>query len=86
MVDQVTDPSMRDEEDEIWAGVGFGPNYYKQVGLVWTIILQQIGIGLNQYLSRDSIGLNQYLSRDSYGLTRYLSTDSIGLNQDLVNI
>lgn len=31
-VDQVTDPKMRDEEDEIWAGVGFGPNFYKQVG------------------------------------------------------
>lgn len=30
-VDQVTDPKMRDEEDEIWAGVGFGPNFYKQV-------------------------------------------------------
>ncbi|XP_045188585.2 dye-decolorizing peroxidase YfeX-like [Mercenaria mercenaria] len=32
MVDQVTDPSMRDEEDEIWAGVGFSPNFYKQAG------------------------------------------------------
>ncbi|KAL4232384.1 hypothetical protein ACF0H5_009952 [Mactra antiquata] len=32
MVDQVTDPSMRDEEDEIWAGVGFSPNFFKQVG------------------------------------------------------
>uniref|UniRef100_K1RBF6 Uncharacterized protein yfeX n=1 Tax=Magallana gigas TaxID=29159 RepID=K1RBF6_MAGGI len=31
-VDQVTDPKMRDEEDEIWAGVGFGPNFYKQIG------------------------------------------------------
>ena len=31
MVDQVTDPSMRDESDEIWAGVGFSPNFYKQV-------------------------------------------------------
>jgi hypothetical protein len=31
MVDQVCDPSMRDEDDEIWAGVGFGPNMYKQV-------------------------------------------------------
>lgn len=30
-VDQVSDPKMRDEEDEIWAGVGFGPNFYKQV-------------------------------------------------------
>lgn len=32
MVDKVTDPSMRDEEDEIWAGVGFGPTFLKQVG------------------------------------------------------
>lgn len=32
-VDQVTDPNMKDEEDEIWAGVGFGPNFYKQVRL-----------------------------------------------------
>lgn len=32
MVDQVCDPSMRDEDDEIWAGVGFGPNMYKQLG------------------------------------------------------
>ncbi|XP_061183940.1 dye-decolorizing peroxidase YfeX-like [Saccostrea echinata] len=31
-VDQVTDPSMKDEEDEILAGVGFGPNFYKQIG------------------------------------------------------
>ncbi|XP_046344383.2 dye-decolorizing peroxidase YfeX-like [Haliotis rufescens] len=30
-VDQVVDPSMRDEDDEIWAGVGFGPNFYGQV-------------------------------------------------------
>lgn len=30
-VDEVSDPSMRDEEDEIWAGVGFGPNFYGQV-------------------------------------------------------
>ncbi|KAK3606599.1 hypothetical protein CHS0354_001565 [Potamilus streckersoni] len=32
LVDMVTDPSMRDESDEIWAGVGFGPNFYKQIG------------------------------------------------------
>lgn len=32
MVDKVTDPSMKDEDDEIWAGVGFGPTFYKQVG------------------------------------------------------
>ncbi|XP_060602330.1 dye-decolorizing peroxidase YfeX-like [Ruditapes philippinarum] len=32
LVDQVTDPSLRDEMDEIWAGVGFSPNFYKQVG------------------------------------------------------
>ena len=31
MVDKVTDPGMKDEEDEIWAGVGFGPTFYKQV-------------------------------------------------------
>lgn len=30
-VDEVSDPKMRDEDDEIWAGVGFGPNFYKQV-------------------------------------------------------
>ena len=35
MVDQVCDPSMRDEDDEIWAGVGFGPNMYKQVSFKW---------------------------------------------------
>ncbi|XP_052772941.1 dye-decolorizing peroxidase YfeX-like [Mya arenaria] len=32
MVDQVTDPSMKDEEDEIWAGVGFGTTFFKQAG------------------------------------------------------
>ena len=31
MVDKVTDPSMKDEADEIWAGVGFGPTFFKQV-------------------------------------------------------
>lgn len=31
MVDQVSDPKMRDESDEIWAGVGFGPTTYRQV-------------------------------------------------------
>lgn len=31
-VDAVTAPDMRDEDDEIWAGVGFGPNYYQQIG------------------------------------------------------
>jgi len=31
LVDKVTDPSMKDEEDEIWAGVGFSPNFLKQV-------------------------------------------------------
>lgn len=31
-VDEVSDPKLRDENDEIWAGVGFGPNFYKQVG------------------------------------------------------
>ncbi|KAL8609838.1 hypothetical protein ACOMHN_020673 [Nucella lapillus] len=30
-VDEVSDPSMRDEDDEIVAGVGFGPNFYCQV-------------------------------------------------------
>ncbi|XP_076104817.1 dye-decolorizing peroxidase YfeX-like [Mytilus galloprovincialis] len=32
LVDKVTDPKMSDESDEIWAGVGFGPNIYKQLG------------------------------------------------------
>lgn len=32
MVDQVSDPKMRDESDEILAGVGFGPNTYRQLG------------------------------------------------------
>lgn len=31
LVDTVCPPDMRDEEDEIWAGVGFGPNFYSQV-------------------------------------------------------
>uniref|UniRef100_A0A194ALU0 Deferrochelatase/peroxidase YfeX n=1 Tax=Pinctada fucata TaxID=50426 RepID=A0A194ALU0_PINFU len=31
-VDQVVDPAMRDEEDEILAGVGFGPNFFAQIG------------------------------------------------------
>lgn len=30
-VDQVSDPASRDDEDEIWAGVGFGPNFFSQV-------------------------------------------------------
>lgn len=30
-VDQVTDPTMKDDSDEIWAGVGFGPNFWGQV-------------------------------------------------------
>ena len=34
MVDKVTDPTMKDETDEIWAGVGFGPTFYKQVRLL----------------------------------------------------
>lgn len=37
MVDAVCPPAMRDEDDEIWAGVGFGPNFYSQVGYVCTI-------------------------------------------------
>jgi len=32
MVDEVTPADLRDESDEIWAGVGFGPNFYQQVG------------------------------------------------------
>lgn len=32
MVDQVVDASLKDENEEIWAGVGFGPNTYKQLG------------------------------------------------------
>ncbi|GFO03008.1 Dyp-type peroxidase yfex-like protein [Plakobranchus ocellatus] len=31
MVDTVVDPTMKDEDDEILAGVGFGPNFYAQV-------------------------------------------------------
>ena len=30
-VDEVCDPSMRDEDDEVLAGVGFGSNFYGQV-------------------------------------------------------
>ncbi|ESO98284.1 hypothetical protein LOTGIDRAFT_114599, partial [Lottia gigantea] len=30
-VDQVTDPTMKDDDDEILAGVGFGPNFFSQV-------------------------------------------------------
>ncbi|XP_041368735.1 dye-decolorizing peroxidase YfeX-like [Gigantopelta aegis] len=30
-VDEVVDPKMKDEDDEILAGVGFGPNFYNQV-------------------------------------------------------
>jgi hypothetical protein len=30
-VDEVVDPTMRDEDDEVLAGVGFGPNFYRQV-------------------------------------------------------
>ena len=30
-VDVVCPPDMRDEDDEILAGVGFGPNFYQQV-------------------------------------------------------
>ena len=30
-VDEVCPPDLRDEDDEIWAGVGFGPNFYQQV-------------------------------------------------------
>ncbi|KAH3706459.1 dye-decolorizing peroxidase YfeX-like [Dreissena polymorpha] len=32
LVDEVTDPTMKDDNDEILAGVGFGPNFYKQAG------------------------------------------------------
>lgn len=31
-VDEVCDPSMKDEDDEVLAGVGFAPNFYRQVG------------------------------------------------------
>ncbi|XP_060064949.1 dye-decolorizing peroxidase YfeX-like [Ylistrum balloti] len=31
-VDQVVDPKTKDEDDEVLAGVGFGPNFYKQIG------------------------------------------------------
>jgi len=31
-VDTVVDPNMKDEDDEVLAGVGFGPNFYTQLG------------------------------------------------------
>jgi len=31
LVDKVTPPDMRDETDEVWAGVGFGEEFYKKV-------------------------------------------------------
>lgn len=31
LVDKVVDPTMKDEDDEVLAGVGFGPNFYAQV-------------------------------------------------------
>ncbi|CAG5122497.1 unnamed protein product [Candidula unifasciata] len=31
-VDTVADPALKDESDEVLAGVGFGPNFYAQVG------------------------------------------------------
>lgn len=31
-VDAVCPPDMRDEDDEVLAGVGFGPNMFSQVG------------------------------------------------------
>ena len=34
-VDIVVPKDMRDEDDEIWAGVGFGPNFYAQVAIIW---------------------------------------------------
>ena len=33
-VDAVCPPDMRDESDEVWAGAGFGPNFYSQVSVV----------------------------------------------------
>ena len=30
-IDVVVPPKEADEEEEIWAGVGFGPNFYHQV-------------------------------------------------------
>lgn len=35
LVDKVSPPELRDETDEIWAGVGFGENFYKKVRIVW---------------------------------------------------
>ena len=32
LVDVVCPPDLRDESDEIWAGVGFGPQFYAKVG------------------------------------------------------
>lgn len=31
-VDAVCPPDLRDESDEVWAGVGFGPNFYSKIG------------------------------------------------------
>lgn len=31
-VDEVCPPADRDEDDEVFAGVGFGPNFYRLVG------------------------------------------------------
>ncbi len=32
LVDGVIPPDLRDDDDEIWAGVGFGPKFYASVG------------------------------------------------------
>lgn len=31
-VDEVCPPAERDDEDEVFAGVGFGPNFYRLIG------------------------------------------------------
>ena len=38
-VDAVCPPDMRDEEDEVWAGVGFGPNFFTQVRQISACVL-----------------------------------------------
>ena len=39
-VDAVCPPNMRDEDDEIWAGVGFGPNFFAQVHISRSFVVK----------------------------------------------
>ena len=47
LCDRVTPPDMRDESDEILAGVGFSPNFYRKVNNIRKINLRQIISQLN---------------------------------------